>query len=195
MSRSGFEIALLLLRRAVVRENLGIAGIRRLAAEHHRREARAAENFVDERELHLADSPARPIRGRDDRPTAHASSPGPAKDAPARCALDFVPRRGSRGRGPAVRLLPSRRLRSNPVPSETPDLFRNPTTWFPLLLFLVSHRRPIKRVTGPIGNSCQSNPVRLSIVLPSECPSWETERWNSRARSPSFNIFRSNHSI
>ena len=49
-----FEIALLLLGRAVLGENLTVAGIRRLAAENGRRETRAAEDLVHQRELDLA---------------------------------------------------------------------------------------------------------------------------------------------
>ena len=49
-----FEVALLLLGRAVLGENLSVAGIRRLAAENGGREARAAEDLVHQRELDLA---------------------------------------------------------------------------------------------------------------------------------------------
>jgi len=49
-----FEEALFLLGRAVLGENLRVAGIGGLAAENGRREARAAEDLVHQRELDLS---------------------------------------------------------------------------------------------------------------------------------------------
>ena len=48
------QVPVLLLLRAVVGEDLGVAGVGGLAAEHRRRPRRAAEDLVHQRELHLA---------------------------------------------------------------------------------------------------------------------------------------------
>ena len=48
------EVALLLLRRAVVGDDLRVAGVGRLAAEDDRRPLRPAEDLVQQRELELA---------------------------------------------------------------------------------------------------------------------------------------------
>ena len=48
------QVALLLLLGAVVREDLGVAGVRRLAAEDRGRPARAAQHLVHQRELRLS---------------------------------------------------------------------------------------------------------------------------------------------
>src|SRR6267142_5090324 len=44
---------LLLIGRPIMRENLGVARIRRLASKNNRRESRAAQDFVHQRELDL----------------------------------------------------------------------------------------------------------------------------------------------
>jgi hypothetical protein len=48
------EVALLLLGRAVVGDDLGVAGVGRLAAEHDRGPLRPAEDLVEQRQLELA---------------------------------------------------------------------------------------------------------------------------------------------
>ena len=48
------QVALLLLGRAVVGDDLGVAGVGRLAAEHDRRPLRPAEDLVEQRQLELA---------------------------------------------------------------------------------------------------------------------------------------------
>src|SRR6266478_4273069 len=44
---------LLLIRRPIMRENLGVARVRRLASKHNRRESRAPQDLVHQRELDL----------------------------------------------------------------------------------------------------------------------------------------------
>jgi hypothetical protein len=51
-----------------VREDLRVPRVRRLAAEHDRREARAAEDLVHQRELHLAVALAAELRTEMARP-------------------------------------------------------------------------------------------------------------------------------
>ena len=48
------QVALLLLVGAVVGDDLGVAGVGGLAAEHDRRPLRAAQDLVEQRELELA---------------------------------------------------------------------------------------------------------------------------------------------
>ena len=48
------QVLLLLLGRAVVGDDLGVAGVGRLAPEHDRRPLRPAEDLVEQRELELA---------------------------------------------------------------------------------------------------------------------------------------------
>ncbi len=64
------EVALLLRRAAVVREDLGVAGVGGLAAEHRRCPARAAEDLVHQRELELAEAGASELGAQVARPQA-----------------------------------------------------------------------------------------------------------------------------
>ena len=69
------QVALLLLGGAVVGDDLGVAGVGRLAAEDDRRPRRPAEDLVQQRELELAVALARRARGRGAWPTAPGRGP------------------------------------------------------------------------------------------------------------------------
>ncbi len=129
------EVLLLLLVGAVVGDDLGVAGVGRLAPEHDRRPLRPAEDLVEQRELELAVALAaelgaevgRPqalapdllLEGVDDRPTLAASAGGTA---------------GAGTRGRAARTPPARSCRPSPASPGTRDRSRSPTPWWlPLL--------------------------------------------------------------
>ncbi len=62
------EIALLLIVGAVVREDLGVAGVGRLAPEDDRRPLRPPEDLVEQRELELSVALAAELRAQVRRP-------------------------------------------------------------------------------------------------------------------------------
>ena len=72
------EVLLLLLVGAVVGDDLGVAGVGRLAAEHDRRPLRPAEDLVEQRELQLAEALAAELGAQVRRPQPLARAPPPS---------------------------------------------------------------------------------------------------------------------
>src|SRR5205823_482903 len=67
------EVTLLLLGRAVVSDDLGVAGVGRLAPEHDRRPLRSAQDLVEQGELELAVALASEVGAEVGRPQALAA--------------------------------------------------------------------------------------------------------------------------
>ena len=127
------EIALLLLGRAVMRDDLGIAGVGRLAAEHAGREPGAAEDFVHQPELDLAIALAAEFGAEMARPQALRLDLFLQRPDERVAYWDCSRRRGA-GRG--RRGARPRRGRSRPSSRAFPEIrgrFRNPMPLHSLL--------------------------------------------------------------
>ena len=124
------QVALLLLGRAVVGDDLGVAGVGRLAPEHDRRPLRATEDLVQQRELQLA--------------VALPAELGPEVRGPQPLAAHLVLQRVDRLAPVLVErdelqvreheverldLLPHERRRPSPAAPGTRGRSRNPMPW------------------------------------------------------------------